>query len=247
MPATYEFWLCDDGGRRILLLEGYSFFAYSRSIMGLGTFTIGLPFPEFRKQISPVFAPDRRGEAWRSENVGIPLRREGIYFLRKPNIYTREDGIQIIQFYGRSAIDLLNRRVVVQAAGTEWTRKTDAIDDLMKQIVREQMLYGSALDEDGVVDNTRAYPQGEFSVQADFALGPSVTINCAEANVMDVLKQLKATSFELAKENTANYKIYFDVMPYNVESLAGYILDEATNDPIEDEAGFAFESETSIS
>ena len=109
------------------------------------------------------------------------------------------------------------------------------------------MLYGSALDEDGVVDNTRAYPQGEFSVQADFALGPSVTINCAEANVMDVLKQLKATSFELAKENTANYKIYFDVMPYNVESLAGYILDEATNDPIEDEAGFAFESETSIS
>lgn len=247
MNATYEFWLTDDEGKLILNLDGWSFFSYSRSLLGLGTFTMGLPYQEWKQKIFPVFQPDWRVECWRSPMTGIPMRREGVYFLRKKNIYTRKtDGMQIIQFYGRSPIDLLSRRVIPQAAGTSWTRKTDAIDDLMKQIVREQTLYGSALDENGAVDNSRAYPSGEFSVQADFGLGPNVTVNCAEMNVLDVLKQLKDLSFELAKEDTANYKIYFDVVPYNVGGLTDFILDEEFSDAILDEAGFALESETSI-
>lgn len=247
MPSRYEFWLTDDNGKFLLNLEGYGFFAYSRSLLGLGTFTMGLPYRDFKKRIFPVFQPDWRVECWRSPDTGIPLRREAIYFLRKYNIYTRKtDGVQMIQFYGRSTIDLLNRRIVVQAAGTTWTRKESYIDDLMKEIVREQMLYGSALDEDGALDNTRALPEGEFSVQADFGLGPIVAINCSEANVMDVLKQLKDTSFELAKQSTSNYRIYFDIVPYNVASLAGYILDEENADPIEDEQGIPLEDETSI-
>lgn len=248
MSSRYEFWLTDDKGKLLLNLEGYSFFAYSRSLLGLGTFTMGLPYQDFRKRIFPVFQPDWRVECWRSPATGIPMRRDAVYLLRKKNIYTRTtDNVQIIQLYGRSTIDLLNRRVVVQAAGTEWTRKEGAIDDLMKEIVREQMLYGSALDETGALDNTRAYPEGEFSVQADFGLGPIVTVNCAETRVMDVLKQLKDTSFELAKESTSNYKIYFDILPYNVLSFAEYILDEENADPILDEQGFPLEDETSIS
>jgi hypothetical protein len=41
---------------------------------------------------------------------------------------------------------------------------------MMKEIVREQMLYGSCRSSAGVLSNTRAYPNGEFSVDADVSL-----------------------------------------------------------------------------
>jgi len=214
MPSTYEAWLTDDAGNRLMLLKDYQTLSYARSLLGLSTLTIILPYREFVKQISPYFQPDRRIEVYRSPMEGMPLRREGVWLLREPRVYTRDsDNVQMIQFYGRNAIDLLRRRMVIQAAGTSWTRKTGAIDDLMKEIVREQMLYGSALDENGVVDNTRAYPQNEFTVQADLTLGTSVTMNCPDRYVHDILKELKDASFQLAQQDTANSKIYFDVVP----------------------------------
>lgn len=214
MPSKYEVWLTDDAGNKLLLMKEWQTLSYSRSILGLSTFTIITPYREFVKQISPYFQPDRRVEVYRSPSEGMPSRREGVYMLREPRVYTREsDSVQMLQFYGRSGLDLLRRRTVIQAAGTSWTRKTGAIDDLMKEIVREQMLYGSALDETGTLDPTRYYPSGEFTVQADLTLGPSVTVNCADRNVRDILEELKDASFQLAKEDTANSKIYFDVVP----------------------------------
>lgn len=220
--AEHALWLTDDAGHRLTLLSGFVdpfYFSYTRVTSGLGTVSFGLSFWEFDKKIKPYFKPDMRVEMWRSPAHGVPLRREDVYMLRKPHVFTREDGLQVIQFYGRNGIDLLNRRSVIQRAGTSYTDKTDNIDDMMKAIVREQMLYGSARDEDGVVDNTRAWPQNEFSVQADLGLGPSVSRAMADRNVLDALKELKEASFQKNKDSASNRKIYFDVVPNNLAGV----------------------------
>jgi hypothetical protein len=221
-------WLLDDAGKPIMLLQDMAFFSYSRTVRGFGTIMIGMPYQEFRKKIFPVFQVDWRVQVMRSPKHGAPMREEQTYWLRKPEIYKREtDGVEIIRFYGRDGKDLLRRRYVIQAAGFSQTRKTDFIDDMMKEIVREQMLYGSALDETGVVDNTRAYPEDEFLVQGEVSLGPSITATFADRQVLDVLKELQDASFQLNEDDPlSNSRIYFDVIPFDAQGRVEYILDE---------------------
>lgn len=219
MASNFELWLTDDRGVRLTLLSSRGelfFFSYTRAVSGLGTLNFGIGFREFYKKFNTYFKPDWRVEVWHSPGYGIPLRREDAFMLRKPHVYTRDDGMEVLQYYGRNGIDLLKRRSVIQRAGTSYAAKTDNIDDMMKVFVREQMLYGSALDEDGVVDNTRGWPQNEFSVQAYSGIGPSVTRDFADRVVFDLLKDLKEASFQLNQENSTNRKIYFDVVPQDI-------------------------------
>lgn len=210
--ADYELWITDDAGRRVSLMKEETFFAYSRAVSGLGTLEFGTRFDTFRKKFNPYFQPDWRLEIWRSPGYGVPMRRENIYLLRKPNIYNRQsDNVQIIRFYGRDGIDLLKRRCVIQRGGTSWASKTDYADDMMKAIVREQMVYGSALDEDGVVDNTRAFPNGEFTVEGDVSLGPTITMSFADRPVFEILRDIKAATFQKNVESSSNHRIFFSV------------------------------------
>ena len=228
MTVSYELWLLDDSGRPIMLLQDLAFFSYSRTVRGFGTLLIGMPYQDFRKKIFPVFQVDWRVQVMRSAGFGMPMREEQTYLLRLHEIYKRlTDGIEIIRFYGRDAKDLLRRRHVIQAAGFPQTRKTDFIDDMMKEIVREQMLFGSALDETGGVDNTRAFPEDEFLVQGKVSLGPSHTATFADRQVLDVLKELHEASFQLNEDNPfLNSRIYFDVIPFDAQGRLEYILDE---------------------
>lgn len=240
MSASYDLWLCDDSGKRILLLDRTAFFSYSRVINGYGTCQVGIPYRLFREKVWPVFSPDRRIEFWRSPATGSPMKQEGVYLLREQRVYTREeDNVDIIEFFGRSPIDLLSRRWVIQAAGTSYADKTAAIDDMMKEIVREQMLYGSARDYDEILANRRAYPRGEFSVQVDLTLGPVISRSFAGRNVLDVLKELRDTSFQLYEDDpSTNRKIYFDVVSAATNAGEIFIFQESgTNIPILDELG----------
>ena len=237
MSSTYEIWLTDDGGRRIALLSKPAFFSYSRTVAGFGTVMLGFPYDEFVKQVFPVFVPDRRVDIWRSPGFGIPLRRENTYLLRKPHIYTREDSIKMITLYGRDLKDVLRRRYIIQPAGYSQTLKNDYIDDMMKEIVREQMLYGSALDENAAVDNTRAWPVDEFSVQGEMSLGPIIPATFPDRNVLDVLKELHEASLQFHETDPLTYRrIYFDILPYEIQAKNIYILDE-DGFPILDESG----------
>lgn len=227
MSARYELWLCDDAGRRIALLneagEGAAFFAYSRVVNGFSTLQVGIPYRQFKAKVNPVFAQDRRIDVWRSPADEYPMRLEGTYLLRMPKIYSREDGMEIIEFYGRSPLDLLRRRWIIQNAGTSFTAKNDAIDDMMKAIVREQMLHGSARDEEGFLDDARAFPDLEFTVQEDLGLGPTISRRFADREVLDVLKELRDTSFQLNEDLATNRKIYFDVVPFSLRGLTTII------------------------
>jgi len=212
--ATYELWLTDDSGQRMFPLEKYINFAYTRSSMYLSTIQIQFNFKEWVEMVNPFFRPDWRIEVWRSPAYGYPMRLEDVYMLRKPEVYTREgDAVQTFFLRGRNGMDLLNRRYVIQYTDTSYTTKEDYIDDLMKAIVREQMLYGSCLDYTGVSDNHRAFPQGEFSVQDDLSVGPNAKLSFADRNVLDIMRELMELSFNMNLTLSTNRKIFFGVVP----------------------------------
>lgn len=221
MTSLFEVWLTDDHGARLTLLQDLSYLSYTRAVNQFGSVEFAVPFQPFSMKFNPWFMPDWRVEVWRRPTALLPLRREDVYLLRKPNVYTRnEDNVQMIRFYGRNGWDLLNRRFVIQRAGTQWAAKTDYADDMMKEIVREQMLYGSAVDENGTADNTRAWPSGEFSVQGNISLGPQITHNFDGKRVLDVLKNIKDMTFQKNADDSTKARIFFDVKPVDLSGTS---------------------------
>lgn len=217
--AAYEMWLTDDAGKRLALLtqEIEPFFiSYTRTVSGLGSLNFGVSYKNFINRFNPFFRPDWRVEIWRSSMTGFPMRREDVFMLRKPNVYTRNDDVQALEFFGRNGIDLLMRRWVIQKNGTSYATKTTFADDMMKAIVSQQMLYGSALDGNGAVDNTRAWPQNEFYVQPNASAGPSITLQFPDRKVFDVVKDIKDIALQYNRSSSSNRKIYFDVVPMDI-------------------------------
>lgn len=202
MSSSWEFWLCDDSGRRITLLKELAFAAISRSTRGYGTVHLGLPYETYMQAVATVFQPDWRIDAWRSPEYAIPMRREGSYFLRKYNIYDREhDSVRMIEFYGRSPLDILRRWSVVNII-KPYFRKTAPIDDMMKTIVTESFISPVA----------RVAPAREFSVDGNLSLGPSITKEFFGKVVLDILKELKDTSYTMNAASASNRRILFDVV-----------------------------------
>lgn len=212
--SNYEIWLTDDGGNRLTVLKDLAYFSYTRVVNGLGTLQLGLPVS--RLGSLPLFYPDWRVEVWRRPDDRNPMRREDVFLLRKYNLYEREDGVKLVRWYGRNGVDLLKRRSVIQPAGSSGAAKTGALDNLMKQFVREQSLYGSCLDKTGAASNTRAYPQNEWQVQGDSSAGPSLTRDFAGRTLFDICKELSAVSQQKNAESASNNKIYYDVEPLDI-------------------------------
>lgn len=197
--ADYEFWLTDDSGARLALLDKIAFATISRSVSGYGTCHVGIPLNNYK--ITPIFLPDRRIDVWRSASTGITMRREGSFLLRKWRAYQRQtDGSIMIEFFGRSPLDILRRQSVVSYTTANF-EKTDYIDDMMKEIVYENFISPQA-----------TAPSGEFSVEGDHSLGPSISHSFFGQNVLDVLKELKDISIQKNNESSSNKKIYFDVV-----------------------------------
>ena len=197
--ADYELWLTDDSGRRIILLEDIAFASISRTMYGYGTVHVGLPFKSF--SVSPAFLPDRRIDFWRKSAPGYSMRREGSYFIRKWNVYTREeDSVEIIEFYGRSPIDILRRQCVTSTTAANYS-KTDQIDDMMKAIVT-----------DNFITTPQTVPVGEFTVDGNEALGPSISHSFFGQNVLDILKDLRDISISMNRTLSTDKRIFFDVV-----------------------------------
>ena len=224
--AKYEVWLLDDAGNRIIQIDDFHYLSYARLVSGMGICQIGYPFEEINNRLTEYWKLDRRIEIWRAPLNDMPLRRDAAFLLRSPRIYTREsDGYVYLEYYGRSPIDLLNRRVIPQYAGSTYTEKTNEIDDLMCALVRENCLFDTVTDETGTVDNDRAFPESEFLVQADRSLGPSVTATFSDKSLMDSLTELRDLSIQKNAEDPTNRRIYFDVVVSDLKNYVIYILD----------------------
>lgn len=206
---NYEIYLADDAGRRITLLNNIAFMDMSRSVMGYGTIHIGIPFDDYK--VRPAFLPDRRIEVWRKPSHGATMRREGSFFLRKYNVYTREsDSVQIVEFWGRDPKDILRRQPVSSGTPANYN-KTAAIDNMMKEIVDENF-----------VTPPQTAPDGEFSVDGDESLGPVVSHSFQGQNVLDVLKDLRDISISLNEASVVSTRIYFDVVESDPLSNGGF-------------------------
>lgn len=200
--AEYEFWFCDDAGRRISLIKNFAFASYSRTTRGFGTLMFGLPFDSYLSQVPTFFQPDMRIDVWRSPAFGVPKRREGSFWLRKYIVYSRaEDGMKMIDFYGRPPIEILRRWAISTTDAAQYTI-TDHIDDMMKKIVRDAFIVGG-----NVIPSA-----DEFSVDGDVALGPSITQSFQGKNILDTINNLKAISFAKNEEDPTNRRIFFDVV-----------------------------------
>ena len=202
MSSSWEFWLCDDAGRRITLLQEIGFVAITRSTRGYGTIHLGLPYETYMQGVATVFQPDWRIDAWRSPEHGIPMRREGSFLLRKYRIYDRDtDDVRVIEFNGRSPLEILRRWSVINPIKS-FFRKKLPIDDMMKAIVTESF----------VSPTPRVAPAGEFEVDGNMSLGPTVTRSFFGKVVLDILKELKATSFSMNEITPTDRRIFFDVV-----------------------------------
>jgi hypothetical protein len=196
--SSFEFWLTDDSGRRMLQLEPV-FASYSRTTEGYGALQLGVPYYDYIKKmpITP-FQRDWRIDAWIKPGPEYPLRRDGSFILRKYSVYQRVDGVMIIEFYGRSPIEILRRQSVLTTVAADY-QKTDYIDDMMKDIVTRWF------------DGNGNTPLGEFVVDSNLSLGPSVTHEFGNKIVLDVLEELKDASLTLNLVNGTS-KIYYDVV-----------------------------------
>lgn len=229
MSSSYEFWLTDDAGRRLMLLDKYAFVSYTRAVRGYGVIQMGIPFEYYHKRIPDLFRPDWRIDVWRSPGVGYPKRREGSFFLRKFMVYQRkEDNFRIIEFYGRSPLDILRRQTV--SGDESFWNKTDYIDDMMKAIVTDWFYDPVGVGPNGSVPyqivNSQFDSTGEFTIESDQSLGPQVTQEFYGRVVLDILQELSETSFFMNTDDPdTNQKIYFDVVEGpGLENGFGYVF-----------------------
>lgn len=213
MSSSYQIFLEDDAGRRIAnlgLVPNYSFFSYTRAVAGFGTIQFGLPYQYYKEMVPDVFRPDWRLDVWRSPEEGFPMRREGSFLLRKYVIYERVDGMETIEFYGRSPIDIL-RRADACYLTTSLYDKTGKADDVMVAIVGDALAQGRLI-----------VPTGEFSSDVSPGLGPTVTLSFQGENLLDVLNDIRKDTAVQNMASSSKKKIYFDVVEYNTLSNGGY-------------------------
>lgn len=201
MGARYEVWLCDDAGRRLALLDRISYVSYARAVKGFGYIELGIPLAEMQRVAPRIFNPDWRLDVWRSPQDGTPARREKSFLLRKYNIHTREDAVEMLTLYGRTASDILRRQYINESEDTTFT---DFADDMMKQLVTDYLL--------GATAGYETVPSGEFTVDGDVGAGPSITKSFSLNNLLDALKAIQEETEARHFEDSTENKIYFDVV-----------------------------------
>ena len=210
--TTWEIWLDDPFGLRLLALSPVSF-SLVKSINKPGAFEI-----TFAGNFStnPVKL-DGLVEFWRDGqwiNTGM---------VRVIKYWQDSNGNDYISLAGPDLIDLLARRVIAGAAGSAETTKTDYADDMIKAIVTDN--FGASAGAQG--RNISAY----LSVEADASLGYSMTKSFFYRNVLIVCQEIAQTSAENSKP------IYFDIVPYVSGNLVKLRFETYLNQPGIDRTG----------
>ncbi len=193
--SDLEYWLCDEQGNQLIMLEDWESIQYSIVSHNVGAMSLMLPYGVV---MPSQFRIDRKVQVWRSTATG-PLRLKRSYMIRRIRDVTDENGVSRLMIYGRDGLYLLTGRPLMYYAGSAQANKTAPADDWMKAVVRENE---GALASDPL----RAWAAANFTVEVDFSLGPSVTRSMAYKNVLGILQELAAAS------QTAGNPIWFDVV-----------------------------------
>ena len=191
--ATYELWLCDPLGSRLKLLDKQEGFTATKITNNIGAITIALP-----SDYDNLIKLDSIIEVHRKPDGGT-LNLFNAYQIRTWD-YLDQNNIDKTIISGKDGVNLLDRRIVAYAAGSANTEMTDYADDMMKVIVN-QNLGASATDTD------RDLTDNGFTVDAELSDAPSITMNFAYRNVLNIIKDIAQSS------RKAGTRLYFDMVP----------------------------------
>jgi len=210
MAGNYELWLADDQGNRKLLVDDFLSVTASKVDGDRGMISVVLKgnFDD------SLLNKDWQWHLWRGP-AGGTLSLFDAYLIRRPKYQTvgSEETIVVKGYDGK---DILGRRIVAYAAGTDEAAKTDASDDMMKEIVEENLGATAGGDRD---------MSTLFTIQADVSAGPTLTKQFAWRNVLDVLQDLQEAS---RAEGT---EVFFDVVPIPSTTTLSWDFRTATGQP----------------
>lgn len=207
--ADYQIWLTNPLGRRITSMDEFAYISYTKTTKGLGTILIGFPFDYVKSKLGKTyFSLDNRIDVWRRPLKGMEFSRDAMFFLRKFRVYQRaEDNMLMIEYFGRSPLDLLNRGYTNPAAVYPFTA---TIDQYMGYIIAGSSFYNLTL-------TIGLWTASNFPAPGD---GPTLTFGFKDyrfANVLDALTDLKNISETMNSLDPAQKKCSFDVVPVDTD------------------------------
>lgn len=179
--------LADSYGNHLIEIANYSKLDYvlNCSPGGIGVLELTLP-TSFN---TALLLPDGRIGVWRSIDGRPPYLDGDAIFLIETFKYTSRS--TFIRAYHAST--LLNRRIIAYAAGSAYTDKAGAADDLIKAFVNQNMLAGIVgADRDGA--ETQADISAYLTAQANLTQGASISKAAARRILMDVARELAESS-----------------------------------------------------
>lgn len=205
--ATYDFWLCEDTGARVMPLTPV-WVSAMRQVSDIGALSMGLGADFDLVHLRA----DRMVQVWRGPGHAEPgLFRSYLLEFWRPSISA--GGTPQLQVSGVDMVGVLSRRIVAAYSGTEYASWTDTeADDLMKALVRNaQSDVIPPLPDAG----TRAW--SNLSVEADTTRGPQLTMSLAWRYLDDALLAVLNAAAQEAADNSVD-PVWFDVMPDVVTS-----------------------------
>ncbi len=210
----HEFWILNSSLERVALLNDFVESAvFNRIVNGVGVCTL-----ELSPRVPRGFlSTDNIIEVRRAVSPAGELRLESMYFLRVRESEADGDGRLWRTITGFSPNYILDSRIVAYAAGSSEAEKSDAADDLMKAIVRENFT-STATDTD------REIASPGLTVEGDGGLGPSISKAFSRRNVLDLLFDL----YEASEQ--AGTPVFFDTVPQASSFIFRTFVDQPGQD-----------------
>lgn len=187
----YEIWLDDPTGRRVALIDNVNSLTAQKITHNSAGFKMVIP-PDY----DALMRSDGIIEVWHELPTGS-LALFNAYFIRAWEF--SYDKKPVTTVWGLDGVSLLARRIIPYPAASTYCAKTDFIDDMMKEIVRENF-SSAATDADRRLASL-------LQIDPDVGLAPSISKRFAYRNVLEVLRDLSDNS------RTAGTLLYFDCMP----------------------------------
>lgn len=190
--TRYEIHLRTDSGSRLLVLTRLAAFEITPAVNNIGGFSITLSGQDAELLGVDTLKFWQRILFWRKPRGGHRyLEFQGI--VTDMDERTDDKGATTLTVSGVSTEWLLSNWHVMYPAGSTYAEGTDSADDLMKKIVRYNLMADNA-----TVANGRARPGGYSStyleVAADTGSGSSLSNGFAYKNVLDTLRELSEIS-----------------------------------------------------
>lgn len=182
MATQYEIRLYSAAGLLQAIIENFAKLSYALAVNTVGSLTLTIDDRYYR-----YMERDARIEVYRTYTGGRPyLEGPTVWFVRYFERDLDADGNPSLTITAYDAKYLLTGRHVMYAAGSSQAKKTAALDDMMKAIVRENL--GSSASGKRNISSLLA-------IQGNLTLAPSITASFAYKPVLDTLQTLAQLSF----------------------------------------------------